>query len=388
MQNIKGKLRLQGGAGAWTDGLDQGAETPRLTLALAARLLIDLRAAVQRSDESAELAPYPYAELAACASWYIAIDSDYDPLTMPPVKRFSGISVYQGDNGETMVSIELPELDSPALRSAVKKLKELPLKGELGGLNAEGRTAFVLEFPIVLKNRVYIPDGSGGETPDPSDPEYSTTAQVKAYISEQLETAMGALELPEGLPGAQGPPPTLREVGLTLTQGGDPSASFDLVSEGVYDLLLSIPAPQDGQTPAPIAPQISIGLIQAGPQAAASLSPAPGQPGAYILDLTLPRGADGSGVYPAGQWSAETVYSLNAAVRHNHAWWRSLTDDNLGNEPPASRQDTAYWEVIVKDGLSADPLIVNFNSTDDPADLHWHLYLQSSDRFYRFSIDG
>ena len=116
--------------------------------------------------------------------------------------------------------------------------------------------------------------------------------------------------------------------------------------------------------------------------------PVAGTPGAFTLNLTLPRGADGSGVSPAGTWATDVTYSLNAAVRHASAWWRSLHDDNLGNEPPATRVDNAHWQIIVKDGISADPLIVNYNDTDDPDDDGWHLYRIATDRYYRFTTDG
>jgi hypothetical protein len=382
MQTLPGILQLKNGVGSWSGSNGEYSDTPRLTLALAAKLMIDLRSAVTASPESADLAPYPIEELHQCASWYIAVDSDYDQLTMPPIKRFTGISVAEVE-GKTILESELPNMDSEDIRKAVKTVGEVPMKAEIGGLDGEGRTVFVMEFPLLLKNRIYIPDGSGGEAPDPTDPEYLTTAQVRAYILSEIETALDELEVP---PGAIGPAPAL-EIG-TVTSGEQAGASITETEPGKYEISLTLPRAADGETLPAIAPQLSIGTVEGGATAAVTIEPVSGTPGAYTLNLTLPRGADGSGVSPAGQWSAAVSYNLNAAVRHAAAWWRSLHDDNLGNEPPTTRIDDDHWEVIVKDGFSADPLIVSYNSTDNPDDSDWHLYRRATDRYFRWTTDG
>ncbi len=382
MQILPGIIQILNGTGSWAGRNGEHGETPRITVALAARLLIDLRGADRATPETADLAPYPFTEFADCVSWYIAIDSDYNQLTMPPIKRSTGISITQDDDGKTILAADLPILDSPEIRATVKTAGEIPLKGEIGALDAEGNSVFCVDFPIILKNRVYIP-GGGGDTPDPQDPEYLNTDQVKAFVLSELSAAMTALDIPEGEPG---PAPTL-SIG-TVTVGETAAATITPGGAGAYAINLVLPRATDGTTPEPITPQITVGTIQAGTEAAASLVPVAGTPGAFTLNLTLPRGADGSGVTPSGQWAADANYNLNAAVRHASAWWRSLHDDNTGNEPPANRVDNAHWEVIVKDGISADPLIVNYNDTDDPDDTGWHLYRIATDRYYRFTTDG
>ena len=384
MQKLPGIIKIENGKGKWCDINGTPGAIPRITLALAAQLVIDLRSSRFALPEKPDLAPYPFDEVAGSASFYVAVDSDYDQLTIPPIIRTSGINAAQDADGATVLTVALPLLDSPELRDAVKTGAEVLLKAEIGGLNADGQTVFVVQFPLILQNRVYIPDGSGSpETPDPSDPEYLTTTQVKAYINTELAAAVAALELPVG---ETGPAPIIT-IG-SVEEGEDAAAAIVPVGEGAYAINLTLPRATDGETPEPITPQIAIGTIQSGDAAAATLTPVIGTPGAFTLNLTLPRGADGAGVTPRGQWAAETSYNQHDAVRHASAWWRSLHGDNLGNEPPATRIDDAHWEIIVKDGTSADPLVVTYNDTDNPNDPDWHLHRRATDKYYRWTTDG
>ncbi|MGI6353839.1 MAG: RCC1 domain-containing protein [Lentisphaeria bacterium] len=383
MQILPGIIKIENGKGKWCDITGTPGEVPRITLALAAQLVIDLRSNRLAAPQTADLAPYPFAEVGNCSAFYIAVDSDYNQLTIPPIIRTSGITASQDADGSTILAAALPLLDSPELRNAVKTSTEVLLKAELGGLDATGQTVFVVQFPLVLQNRVYIPDGSGGETPDPADPDYLTTPQIKAYINDELAAAIAALKLPVG---ETGPAPIIT-IG-TVEEGEDAAAAIVPVGEGAYAINLTLPRATDGETPEPITPQIAIGTIQSGDAAAATLTPVIGTPGAFTLNLTLPRGADGAGVTPRGPWAAGTTYNQNDAIRHASAWWRSLHDDNVGHEPPANRVDNAHWEVIVKDGLSADPLVVSYNDTDNPDDADWHLDRRATDKYYRWTTDG
>lgn len=386
MQTIPTILKVTSGSGQWCADIfgSVNPESPLIRLAMSAKLRINL-CSDQQDSATGVLIPFPYEEVAACASFYVAIDSDWNQLTIPPIKKFSGITVSQNDDDYTILDVELPTLDSPELRDAVKTNEFVNLKGEVGGLNASGDTIFLVDFTIRLKNRVWIPDGSSGDTPDPVDPDYLTTPQIRAYLTAELAAAVAALELPTGEPG---PAPAIA-IG-TVQTGASAAASIAPVTgtPGAYTLNLTLPMATVGSTPEPIAPTITIGTVQTGDEAAVNITPVAGTPGAYTLDLTLPRGAAGAGVTPRGQWSAETTYALNDAVRHASAWWRSLQADNLNNAPPATRVDNAHWQVIVKDGLSADPLVVSYNDTDNPDDADWHLDRRTTDKYYRWTTDG
>lgn len=387
MQSINTILKIAAGSGQWcSDTLgSNNPDSPIIRLAMSAKLIIDLRSD-QADLDTGVLKPFPYEEVAACASFYVAIDSDWNQLTIPPIKKFSGITVTQNAAAETILGVELPDLDSPELRNAVKTNEFVNLKGEVGGLDANGKSIFLVDFTIRLKNRVWIPDGSSGDTPDPADPDYLTTPQVRAYLAAELAAAVAALELPTGEPG---PAPAIT-IG-TVQTGASAAASIAPVTgtPGAYTLNLTLPRATDGSTPEPIAPTITIGTVQTGDEAAVTITPVAGTPGAFTLNVTLPRGAAGAGVTPCGQWSVDTTYTLNDTVRHASAWWRSLHADNLNNPPPATRIDNTHWEVIVTDGLSADPLVITYNSTDDPDDAGWHLPpWQAGDTHFRMSTDG
>ena len=176
MQSIKTILKIAAGSGQWcSDTLGSTTpDSPIIRLAMSSKLIMDLRSE-QANLSTGVLEPFPYEEVAACASFYVAIDSDWNQLTIPPIKKFSGITVTQNDAGETILGVELPDLDSPELRDAVKTNDFVNLKGEVGGLDANGKSIFLVDFTIRLKNRVWIPDGSSGDTPDPADPDYLTT---------------------------------------------------------------------------------------------------------------------------------------------------------------------------------------------------------------------
>lgn len=387
MQSIPTILKVTSGSGQWCADIfgSVNPDSPIIRLAMSAKLRINL-CTDQQNSATGILTPFPYEEVAACASFYVAIDSDWNQLTIPPIKKFSGITVTQDAVDNTILDVELPNLDSPELRNAVKTNEFVNLKGEVGGLDADGKSIFLVDFTIRLKNRVWIPDGSSGDEPDPSDPDYLTTPQVKAYIESELAAAVADLELPQG---EIGPEPVIT-IG-TVQTGTSADASIAPVSgtPGAYILNLTLPRATDGSTPEPITPTITIGTVETGDEAAVTITPVAGTPGTYTLNLTLPRGTAGAGVTPRGQWSAETTYTLNDAVRHASAWWRSLQADNLNHPPPATRDDSEFWEVIVADGLSADPLIVAYNSIEDPDDGGWHLPpWQPGDAFFRMSTDG
>lgn len=378
MQNINAILKVGGTGTAWVTAFGAQVPLPVVTVGIKAALRIDLRG--DDPAGSSDLPAYPIEQFAGAASWYFAIDNDYDRDTAPKLLQITGISVASAD-GATILTAVVPNTAVPGLLEAVGKLKNVTLKSEIGWLDAEGDTIGCIGFDLTITNRVYLP----GDIPEEvqNDPEYLTSAQVLAHINAAVADAVAALDVT----GEPGPPPTIA-VG-TVQSGDTAAASLTPVPDtpGAYTLNLTLPRGEEGD--AADAPVLTMGTVQSGGTAAATLTPVPDTPGAYTLSLTLPRGIDGSGITPlTGDWNISHAYSLRDAIRHNGAWWYSKSEGNVGHAPPANRQSDAYWQLIVADGEDAEPVLMAF--TPDPNEQSaWHLPpYTAGDTHYRFSLDG
>ncbi|MDD5698496.1 MAG: hypothetical protein PHH77_07750 [Victivallaceae bacterium] len=58
-------------------------------------------------------------------------------------------------------------------------------------------------------------------------------------------------------------------------------------------------------------------------------------------------GANGTGVAPQGTYDSGTTYALNEGVTYNSSYYRSLAENNTGNQPDTS---PAYWELMIAKG--------------------------------------
>lgn len=380
MQNISAILIAGPSGTQWGDAYGTPALAPAVTVGVNAVLAIDLRC--PRPADGGECAPYPADELTGdVASYFIAMDGDYDHATVPKLLRQNGISVSSGADGRTLLSACLPSTAHSALISAVNSRSSLSMHCETGGLDADGRKVFSFVFDVELRNTVWDPSDASAPAPDPADPDYLTAAQVRAYISAAIAEAAagGALKGEKGdrgEPGKAGEPPVIRIGEVTA---GELAADVTAGEDGSYTLSLTIPDPEN--------PSLKVGEVTAGDTAAASLSL--DSSGAYLLNLTLPRGASGAGVTLTGAaWDRNTAYARGDALRHNGAFWYSKADGNTGHEPPASRTPDSWWEVIAADGADSGLLMAFCPVADHDSPL-WHsMPYRAEDRYYRISGNG
>lgn len=371
--DVQAILKISGGEASFADIFGGPADLPGITLGVITRLILDMRAAGTQGDR--ELPSIPIEDLAGCDSYYIAIDNDWSQGTAPKMTRTSGISVVE-ENGLTLFKAELPNTAAiPGLAAAIEAAatKSITLHAEIGGTKAGIGDVFAYSFSLVVRNRIWLPDGSPEDIP--SDPDYLNTVQVTALINAAVAEAL------EDIVGEAGPPPTIT-IG-TVTSGATASATLTLGAEpGAYALDLVLPVGPKGNMPT-----LAVGTVEEG-EASAEIVTAEG---GFVLNLTVPRGLSGAGVTPRGIWAGGTTYAINDAVRHGGAWWRSLQAGNIAHTPPAGAEADAWWETIVKDGsngIDAEPFLRVYNDTDDVGDPGWHDEYQPGDIYFRDSIDG
>lgn len=380
MQNINAILIASPSESIWGDTYGTPVTTPSIIVGVNAALCIDLR--TPRTDAGGQCPAYDITQLTSgVSSYFIALDGDYDHSTTPKLLRQEGITVATDEDGHTICKAQLPSTAHSALIEAVNKAQRLTMHCEFGGLNGDGQKLFSFVFDVTLLNTIWNPADGSEDTPDPADPDYLNTAQVKAYIAQAIQDAIAAGKLQgekgdTGATGATGATPTI-EIGEVTA--GELNASFDEVSSGYYVLNLSIPDPEN--------PTLKVGTIQSGETAAASLTLSTS--GAYLLNLTLPKGQAGSGItLDNDAWNAEKSYALGAALRHNGAYWYSKQDNNIGNEPPSDGVSNDYWQLIVKDGQESG-LSVAFCPVADQDSTLWHPYPPTdADKYYRLSSDS
>ena len=129
MQNINAILKVGGTGTAWVTAFGAQVPLPVVTVGIKAALRIDLRG--DDPAGSSDLPAYPIEQFAGAASWYFAIDNDYDRDTAPKLLQITGISVASVD-GATILTAVVPNTAVPGLLEAVGKLKNVTLKSEIG----------------------------------------------------------------------------------------------------------------------------------------------------------------------------------------------------------------------------------------------------------------
>lgn len=182
MKIITRTLMVDGNRAIWTDDKGHRKSPPEIAIGTKVTLRLDLR-----STENAQLTgiqlPVNFADV-NCDNYYFALDNDYDQDTAPKLLKTSGLVLSEA-NGHVYLDVEMPSTAGlPGLSAAVAKNEFVELKGEIGGYMSTGSSAeaaFVIRFPVIIANRVYIE----GDAPTyvEENPEYLTAVQVMAIIN-------------------------------------------------------------------------------------------------------------------------------------------------------------------------------------------------------------
>ena len=204
MQIVERLLRVTGSVGEWTNELGKREETPEVAVGVGARLRFDLRSPEGDPDTHILLPLAP--ENVESLAYYLALDSDYIQETSPRLLSTSNIQVVSDDE-HTYLEADLPNTALPELLDALENQESVELTGELGGYSGGNDPTcadFVIQFKILIRNRIYL--GTADDVPPEveEDPRYLTAEQVKALIAE-------ALRPPKGLSGRRRETKAIRE---------------------------------------------------------------------------------------------------------------------------------------------------------------------------------
>lgn len=189
MLDIPAIMQLSGGVARWCNDIGDQVVDPEVIIGVSSRLAIDLRTAAD-PDAGDPLPAYPIAAFAGVASWYVAIDNDYDKATAPKLLGVTGISVATVGT-KTMLYVALPSTAHAGLIAAVAAAGSVSLKADIGGLTGDADTQFIATgYTLTVRNRVWIPDGTPPTEADP--PEYFSSAQVLALVAAGLDAEYSA----------------------------------------------------------------------------------------------------------------------------------------------------------------------------------------------------
>lgn len=145
-----------------------------------------------------------------------------------------------------------------------------------------------------------------------------------------------------------------RVVGQALLAGIVPVASGTLAERDALD-----PQPANGEWFAHAEPPYDLTFWRKVPE---------GWEGPYeFRGEGGPPGAMGTGLAPAGAWAVGTTYSKNDMVSHGGRSFVSFADGNIGNEPPSSDTDDAFWQFVPAAVGPANTLVIGTVDTG-PAD--------------------
>lgn len=178
MQTIPAIMQITRTGAKWCDEFGNLTDDPVGYIGVATQIAIDLRA---QSATGENIPPaYDYASLAAAASWYVALDDDYDATTTPILINVTGITVAQDADDMTILTVPLPSTLHAGLIAAVETEESVSLKLEIGALDSGGETLFLAQSNITIHNRVWTPTGSppAGE----GAPEYYSSAESIALF--------------------------------------------------------------------------------------------------------------------------------------------------------------------------------------------------------------
>ena len=237
------------------------------------------------------------------------IDADFLSTTDPLILKLDAVTVKTDGQQQTIMTAEIPDTATEAMLAHLESEKSATLTAEIGGYDSEANAIFALQFPLVIRNRVYM----GGTPPAQNDPDYLTAAETRALVAAPLifeysadganwhdelqpndvyqrvrhgETgeASSPQQIPYGPKGAQGEAGPEGPQGPTGPQGpqgekgADGTISFEDLTEEQKESLKGDPGPQGPQgEPGATGPQGPQG--SSGPQGPEGPQGAQGDPG-------------------------------------------------------------------------------------------------------------
>ena len=359
-----------------------------------------------------DFSPYTKAELDEFDSFDFGLDVDYDTATLPKIRTTTGFTVEEvteviieadpdsGIAGESITWAQITfivDYGTDQAKAAIGTRDILEMKSGFNGYRpGQTRPGLIIQFPHLLLGRI-LEGGTG--TPNPVEdgslnaPQiyalvqeapvrefsidgatlwHSTQVDADRYYREQRNGGewSAAIALAVGPQGAQGadsfsyvayasdntgtdfnltPSDTLKyraeihsTVELTPIEGDFDGAAWvqyignDGEDAPVVQYLFSV----DGSTDWHPLPTAGDFFQKISVDGGVSWSPA-------IKFI----GNDGTGVVPQGTYDSGTTYALNEGVTYNGSYYRSLTADNIGNQPDTS---PASWELMVSIGDTGD----------------------------------
>ncbi|MDD5726988.1 MAG: hypothetical protein PHV59_00350 [Victivallales bacterium] len=236
--------------------------------------------------------------------------------------------------------IAAPSADDFASATWVKYLGDTGVQGETGtGVAPQGAyvsgTTYALNEGVTYGGSYYrsLADDNTGNQPD-SSPTYWELMIAKGNTGA---TGPAGADGEDGADGANG-------TGVA-PQGAYASETTYALNEGVtYDgsYYRSLAGNNTGNQPdnSPTYWELMIAKGDAGDQGEQGET---GPAGAV--------GANGTGVAPQGAYAYGTTYALNEGVTYDGSYYRSLSDNNTGNQPDTS---PAYWELMIAKGDTGD----------------------------------
>ena len=220
-------------------------QLPEFVVGSEVELFFDLRKAETSGNE---LPPLDSSVITGCFSYFLAVDKDFDSATAPMFLKTADIEPVITEK-QTALKVYIGNTSADTLLRALGTAKSCELTCELAGLNENGTARFSWLFPISVRNRLFM---GGKNVPDSiaSDPEYLTSAEVKAVIAaESFSAAMAVSPVinaggnwqvgnhdtgvsAQGIPGIQGPEGPQGPQGPTGAQG-ERGAAFKIDATGL-----------------------------------------------------------------------------------------------------------------------------------------------------------
>lgn len=185
MQQIKAILRIGSSGVELTDEYGSRKKELQLTIGTAVELIFDLRSE-EVSDQTAKLLPLAPEIFSSCKSFFFAVDSDYNQDTEPLLLVTGAIEKRIFASGSELC-VKIANTAVPGLLAALGESECREFKCELAGIAGDMTACFSWGFPIVVRNRIYLPGNVSDSVA--SDPEYLNAAQVEALVARESQAA-------------------------------------------------------------------------------------------------------------------------------------------------------------------------------------------------------
>jgi len=133
---------------------------------------------------SGELEEMPTtADLSGIAAWRAAIDADWTMSTSPMCRTVSGIAANTG-----VLTVPL-DANTVRFKTVLDGAASRNCHFELRGLDTNGGTVLIVQFPVTCHNVI---DPDGGEPPEETPSGYATEAYVDAVVSREIYVEFSA----------------------------------------------------------------------------------------------------------------------------------------------------------------------------------------------------